>query len=154
MKVSEHLAAMHKAAHGHHTEMIAAHETALKKAADMEDGDHHVKFHKAAIASHQQMVDFHEGALEECQKAAAASGGATHVETIANRGGHLAGSALATGDLDGPRTSKAMDMVPDNVRGIVPNFPGITAIPRAGQRPLDKVAVDPELEFLVSGMED
>jgi hypothetical protein len=78
-------------------------------------------FHKSAVASHEKMKDFHTDALEECQKATAAS------------------------DL-----AKSNMLVPDNVRGIITHFPGVTAVPRAGQRPIEKSEVDPELEKIVS----
>jgi hypothetical protein len=120
MKVSEHLATFHKAAHGHHTQMIAAHETALKKAQDMEEGEHHVKFHKTAIANHQEMAGFHEGAMEDCQKAVAAA------------------------DL-----AKQHQLVPDGIRGIVPDRPTITPVPRYGQREMSKADVPPEFAHLV-----
>jgi hypothetical protein len=125
MKVSEHLAGMHKTAHAHHTQMVAAHEKVMEKIAGEEGGAHHVSFHKSAVASHQQMADYHEGAMEECQKAAAAS------------------------DL-----AKANALVPDNVHGIIRNFPSVTAIPRAGQRQIEKTAVDPAIDFILAEIQD
>ena len=125
MKVSEHLASMHKAAHGHHAQMIAAHEMALKKAQDMEDGAHYVKFHKTAIASHQQMADYHEAAMEECTKAAAAS------------------------DL-----AKQQQLVPDRISNLVPDYPSVRAVPRTGQRLIEKSEVPTELDFVVEAIQD
>jgi hypothetical protein len=157
MKVSEHLAAMHTKMEDHHNEMIAAHQSAVKKAQDMEgeDGDDHVKYHNSAIRSHQQMADYHHGAVEECQKAATAIGRTIYTESIANRGG--VGSDLSFGDLDGPRSrelrhaSKAAGMddaiAPDRISGI------LTPIPRAGQRPLEKVAVSLELDNILEAID-
>ena len=69
---SEHLYNFHKAAHAHHSEMIAAHRTALEKAAAMEPaGGPHTTFHKSAIASHERMQAHHASAMEECSKAMA-----------------------------------------------------------------------------------
>ena len=38
-------------------------------------------------------------------------------------------------------------IVPDNVRGMIPNFPSITAVPRTGQRQLNQDKVEVPLEF-------
>jgi hypothetical protein len=125
MKVSEHLGEFHKAAADHHTQMIGAHEAALTKAKDMKEGGEHLTaFHKSAIASHQTMADYHEAAMEECSKAIAAS------DLAKNR------------------------IVPDGVRGIIPNAPGVIAVPRAGQRQLDKTVVDTELEGVLALPDD
>jgi hypothetical protein len=121
MKVSEHLAGFHKAAHGHHTAMVKAHEKVMEKIAGEEDGAHHVSFHKSAVASHQRMADYHEGAMEECQKAVTAS------------------------DL-----AKSNMLVPDNVRGVNTNFPGVTPITRAGQREIARTEVPLEFEKMLA----
>jgi hypothetical protein len=53
---------------------------------------------------------------------------------------------------------KAMDsdlekVVPDGIRGIIPNAPGVTMVPRAGQRVVEKSEVPLELEQIV-GFDD
>lgn len=66
----EHLRATHTAAHQHHTEMIAAHKSALEKATAMEPHGHQAEFHKTAIASHEKMQSHCATQMAECDKAA------------------------------------------------------------------------------------
>lgn len=61
---AQHLHEFHKAAHEHHSEMIAAHKTELGKASrDRRD------FHEAAIAAHLKMQVHHADGMAETQKA-------------------------------------------------------------------------------------
>ena len=41
------------------------------------------------------------------------------------------------------------ELQPTNISGVTPTPPGVTAVPRAGQRPIAKTAIDPEFQELV-----
>lgn len=110
-KVSDHLLATHKAAHAHHTEMIAAHETALDKAAAVEPKDGpHSTFHKTAIASHTKMRDHHATQIADCEKAVVAS------------------------------LEKVMPL-PTGLTTLAPSRPRVTAVPRHGSPAIPANAV-------------
>ena len=110
-KVSEHLHAFHRAAHGHHAEMVAAHQTALEKAAAMEPGGGpHSTFLKTSIASHEKMAAHHLAQMAECQKA---------VESDLN---------------------KTMPL-PAGLSIVAPDRPGIRAVPRTGSPAFQRATV-------------
>ncbi len=109
--------------------------------------EHLTAFHKLAAGHHTEMAEQHKKAaglfskaandrdaqMCECHKAMQAS----H-EACAEYHQSMTKS-LAVEDL-----AKADQIVPDHVRAINTGFPGVTAVPRAGQR---EVKADVPIEF-------
>jgi hypothetical protein len=134
----------------HHEEMIDTHEAAITAHEDaMEEAEtqkahgseatHHIAFHKAAIKSHKAAIESHQSAIgsHEIMKARYEDG----VQECSK--------AIAADNLE-----KANRLVPDNVHGIIPNYPGVTAVPRAGQRQIEKTEVPLELQKVLALPDD
>jgi hypothetical protein len=106
--VREHLIHLHKTAADHHKE-LAGHYEGLSKCLDKAEGaDSGKTFLKAIADEHSSMAQFHTDAANACEK------------------------ATASADLE----KRADTLVPTNISAVVPDRPGVRAVPRAGQQPI------------------
>jgi hypothetical protein len=131
--VKAHLKATHSALSKFHTAMSAHHEkislhhSYLAKLDDGEVATHHEhisKAHAAAAGAHANFASEMDDSVELCDSVVKAS--AMNSDAI----------------------------VPDRVSGVVRDYPGVTAVARAGQRQIEKSMVDPRIDFVIQEIED
>jgi hypothetical protein len=120
---------------------------------------HLQKLHEDSVAHHEAAAEHHrtlakcfkaEGGLESAEDIAAAHEGLakSHDKMAANH--EAMSKAVGADDL-----SKADQLVPDRISGVITHFPGITPIPRYGAPDRSQKAnVSVEFEKLVSVEED
>jgi hypothetical protein len=151
MKVSEavhHIKQTHAGIAGglrkeaeHHRNMSNIHKAELGKAVAV-DSNH--DFHKCAKAEHDDMATdretrakYHDDMMSECDKALKAL---TADDLNKN----------ASDDLVKRVTALENTVIPTRVSAVVPTVPGVTAVPRAGQRPyMDRPIVATQFQKLV-----
>jgi hypothetical protein len=135
------LAGAHRANAEHHRIMSKCHGAAMGKAVA---GDPQHMFHKSAKEAHDTAAEdqdsraaYHDQMAEDCEESKKVAGD----------------SDLSKGASDLLRRLEIVEntVVPSRVHGVTPNAPGITAVPRAGSRPMptEKPNVPIEFEKLV-----
>jgi hypothetical protein len=141
-KTSDHF---HKLSHDHHAGKISTHEQAIaahKAAMDAEEeGTSQHAFHKAMVSHHEHIVAqheplrvFHKNMMEkttsdEMNKGAMPASIEEYVRAV---------------------VMKTLDTVmPTAVSAVTPNRPGIVAVPRAGQQPVEKPNVPEQFAHLI-----
>ena len=133
--MSKEVSEFHKLSHAHHEQRISAHKAAM----DAEDkNSHRHAFHKASIAHHEPLRDFHKAAMEK-----AASGEMNKTDrslTLESIDAHIRATL----------TKMLSDaLAPTNISAVIPNRPGVTAVPRAGKQAIpEKIPVPAEFEKL------
>jgi hypothetical protein len=111
-------------AHADHHRKMSEHHAGLSEAQDGEVA----KLHKHMAKAHTDMAEL-------CDEHAA------HCEEMSSLIDSMTKAAGMNSDA----------LVPDNVRGIITHFPGVTAVPRAGQRAIpEQTEVPPEFEKLLA----
>ena len=116
----------------------------LEKAADCEDGmaDEHDAEHKASgekESHHSRMRDLHKAKAANFRE---------HAEKCDKGEGDELGKSGAVADLAKRMTVLENTVVPSRIAGVVPTAP--TAVPRAGQRPMERPNVPIRFEKLVA----
>jgi hypothetical protein len=113
-----------------------------------------VKEHFAkSQAQHQALSDAHNDLGDACEKEgleSCAKAARVCAKVHGERAAHykaMAGDAAEKAIADELNKGRAA-LEPTRVSGVTPTPPGITAVPRAGQKPLEKT-VDPDFEHLV-----
>lgn len=125
-KLANHLAAFHKHAAAHHDTLHACYSkiAGFGKAAksQMKDGDGEslADCLQKIADTHEAAAEFHRGMMEDCSKVT----------------GDELGKSANTSDLVKRVTALENTVIPTRVSAVVPNAPGITAVPRAGARPM------------------
>src|SRR5260370_40836662 len=112
----------------------------------------HEHFRKSQ-EDHQALSDHHNGMADECEKEGF-SGMAEKARACAKVHGEramhykaMAGAAADKAVLDELNKGRN-ELPPSRVSGVTPTPPGGTAVPRAGQKPVEKT-VDPQFEHLI-----
>jgi hypothetical protein len=114
----------------------------------MKVGEHFIQGHKDAIALHEKMAKSARAQAKSFRALHAASGAADDATTPhseladqCDEQANLHDQAVANHEAAMEACSKAAEdalnkLVPDDIRGVVPPYPGVTAIPRAGAPPM------------------
>jgi hypothetical protein len=136
------LSGAHRANAEHCRTMSKCHGTAMGKAVA---GDPQHMFHKSAKEAYDdaatdqdKRAEYHDHMAEECEEAKKVAGD-----------GDLSKGA---GDLLKRLEAVENTVIPSRVHGVLPNAPGVTAVHRAGSRPMptEKPNVPIQFEKLVS----
>ena len=124
MSIQTKVKAFHVASAAHHTMMARLHKDAMEKS-DMESGSGFD--HAKASDAHASMAEYHC----ECAKADM---------------GDLEKAFGIRGD--------GLEPMPEGLSVITPNAPGVRMVPRAGQREIGSIEVDPAFKKIVAVDED
>lgn len=117
--------------------------------------EHLQSFHTAAASHHTTMAKSHTRLATHYGKATEMEGNkdlAAEHKAMADSHATMAEHHLSMCKTVGDDLNK---LIPDNVSAVIPEFPGLRAVPRYGQRPIPEVAnVAPEFAKLVQVEDD
>jgi hypothetical protein len=115
----------------------------------MKVSDHLAEFHKASATHHGEMIDAHEAALQKAAGADHVAATAFHKSAISSHEKMREYHEAGVQECEKASVDSLNKLIPDRISNLVPDYPGVRAVPRAGQRDISKTDVPLEFSHLV-----